>query len=85
MFFGLMKNLRALCGPMVVATPEMNSNCARGVGLCSVLQHDAAYVAHREEASVEEEQDAQDGEEDAKAGEADANLCTMWANVLQCY
>lgn len=27
MFLGLIKNFKAFCGPMVVATPEMKSNC----------------------------------------------------------
>ena len=48
-------------------------------------ERDAAqeqHVAHRQQAPVEEERDAEEGEEDAKGRQADADFCFWFVFVL---
>ena len=50
----------------------------------STIQKAAAHVAHREQSTVEEHEDAEDGEEDAASAQANADFAVIVYHIHGC-
>ena len=92
-FFFLKKKRSVARGPMVVATPAMNSNCrcersdkklkwGSNRTLHSQLVRDP-YVSHCKQAPIEKEEDSEKSEKQTKSGEAHPDFCSPGCVSIQ--